>query len=157
MKRGFALVEIVIVFGFLITLFGLVFATSLNFRSSTQINTALNTLITDIKNQQVKAMTGDTGGSGAIDSYGVYFAPDKYILFHGASYSGSNPSNFEINMEDNMQILTTLNDNTLLFSPNSGEVTNFSLAADSVTLNDSVNNISKTIKLNKYGAVIEEL
>ena len=153
-NKGFTLIEVVVVFGIIIALAGIVLASSFNFRTSTEINSVINKLITEIKNQQIKAMTGDTEGSLQIDNFGIYFFETKYTLFHGDTFSLSDPSNFDINMESDIKIRNSFPNNTIIFAPGSGEIVPFIDGSNTITINDVNNFLSKTIQLNKYGSVI---
>ncbi|OGG18797.1 hypothetical protein A3D78_02165 [Candidatus Gottesmanbacteria bacterium RIFCSPHIGHO2_02_FULL_39_14] len=153
--RGFTLIEVVIVIAFLMTLLGLVLASSINFRISTDVNSEVNKLITDIKNQQIKAMTGDTEGSLIVDSSGINFSQTKYTMFHGDTYTPANPTNFDVELESNLKIINTFPNNTIIFSLKSGEIASFTPGSDSITIQDAANSVSRTIKLNKYGSITD--
>jgi hypothetical protein len=99
-------------------------------------------------------MNGSTEGRATADNYGVYFMSDRYILFHGASYSESESTNFTVNLPSDIQIQsTTLPSNTLLFSALSGEMLGYSESANSITLRLINTNQQSVITLNRYGVV----
>lgn len=154
-KNGFTLIEIIVVFAFLITLAGIILSYSFNFRTSTVINTTMTKLTTDLKSQQIKAMTGDTEGIGVIESYGINFGPSLYTLFHGDTFSQGDPTNFVVEMEENIQISNTLPNNSVVFNPGSGEINTFVLGSDTVTIRDEDTNQSHTIRFNKFGTITE--
>lgn len=154
MRKGFTLIETIIVISIIITLLGSIMAVSLNFRPSTLINSNITTFLTDLKNQQMKAMTGDTEGRGVPDTYGIYFQTNNYTLFHGSVYSAGNPDNFVIPLDSQLQFSDTLPNHTLLFTAQSGEITGFVSNQNTVTISDAAGELSKTISLNKYGSVI---
>src|SRR3989344_9266975 len=77
---GFTLVELMVVMGIFALMLGF---TSINLiRPQTQANldTTVTTLVSDLKEQQIRAMTGD----GPSD-YGVNFEPGRYTLFTGSN------------------------------------------------------------------------
>ena len=92
-------------------------------------------------------MTGDAEGRVNSDSYGTYIESDKYVLFHGSSYVSGEPSNFNINLPNNMQFTTTGAE--IVFSRINGEIS----VPVSIKLEDITNSNSKTIQINKYGIV----
>lgn len=149
LSKGFSFVEIVIIMG-IMTL--LIMIASFNFfpiKQKTSLSTTVQSLITDIKQQQLKAMSGES-------TQGIYFDPDQnnYIVFKGATYLESDPSNFNIPLGD--QIITFSVDfsgRQILFAPVSGEISNF-LPGNKIVLQNTVSNEEKSIFFNKYGTVI---
>ncbi len=106
-------------------------------------------LLTDLKQQQLKAMVGDTEGRPDSDSYGVHFDSDRYVLFHGLTYSPFEPSNSIINLEDNMQFNNP--DFNIVFSKISGEIAVPAI----IELQDNANSRLKRINLNTLGVVTQ--
>lgn len=152
-NRGFSLIETVVVLAVFAALLGLVMINILNSRSSTAINTSLSLLITDIKNQQTKAMLGDTEGRGVPDNYGVYVAPTQYTLFHGQTYSSSDSVNFNVKAENGFSFSTTFPNNQVIFASSSGEIVNFVPGQDTISAVEIRTGQQKTIQLNKYGVI----
>jgi hypothetical protein len=141
------------VLGILATLLGIVIVNIGNIRSSASVNTTVTTLTTDIKNQQTKAMTGDTEGRGTPDSYGIYIQPSQYVLFHGAAYNSSDTSNFTVPVDENYQLLTTFTNNTIIFASGSGQITNLVTGQNTIVVRNPTTGQQKTMTLNKYGAI----
>ena len=104
MKRGITLIETIVVVGVLLTLIGMASISFLPFRSKSTLDTAITTLIADIKSQQIKAMAGDTEGREANDNYGVYFGTNSYTLFHGTDFNPGDSSNFTVTLDDQLLI-----------------------------------------------------
>lgn len=155
LKRGFTLIETIVVMGIVFLLLALVAPNFLNFNSKTTINTAVDTFITDLKNQQIKAMTGDTEGRGIPDSYSIYIQPGSYTLFHGANYSQQDTSNFLVPIDSQYQISTTFPSNKIIFASGSGEIDGFVNNQNSVTIRETSTGSQKVIILNKYGTVTQ--
>lgn len=146
---GFTFVEIVIVMG-IMTL--LMMIASFNFfpiQQKTSLSLTIQSLITDIKEQQLKAMSGQS-------TQGIYFNPDQknYIVFKGATYESSNTSNFNIPL-GNQIIVSSIdfNGRQLLFAPVSGEISNFA-SGNKIVLQNTTSNEQRTVFFNKYGTVI---
>lgn len=154
-QKGFTIPELLIVMGILAILFGFTTPNLLHFRQRAVINTTVDTLITDLKNQQTKAMVGDTEGSGIISDYGVYFETNKYTLFRGSSYDPLASSNFSIDLDPSQTFSSNVPDSSIIFSKGSGE-TDLVSGSDTVTLTDSTNGDQKTIQINLYGAITEQ-
>ena len=155
MKRGITLIETIVVVGVLLTLIGMASISFLPFRSKSTLDTAITTLIADIKSQQIKAMAGDTEGREANDNYGVYFGTNSYTLFHGTDFNPGDSSNFTVTLDDQLLILSTFPTSEIIFSIKNGQLASFSETQNSITLRDSITGDSKTININRYGVVTQ--
>lgn len=154
-KSGFTLPEIVVVIGILFVLTGFTISNLFGAKHTTSLNTSIETFIADLKHQQIKAMVGDTEGRATADSYGVYFGQSSYTLFHGAIYSQGDPSNFTINLGDNIQFANVLFlQSQIVFEKGSGNVSGFVAGSNSVTLRNTLTNEQKVVTTNRFGAVI---
>lgn len=153
MKRGVTLIETLVVIGILLTLIGIASVSFLPFRSKSTLDTAITTLISDIKSQQIKAVAGDTEGRGTNDHYSVHFETNSYTLFHGSIFNPSDTSNFTVALNDGIQMEPTFPSSQIIFSIKSGEVISFSETQNSITLEDTVEGSSKTVSINRYGVI----
>lgn len=144
---GFTLVELILVMGIMAILLGFVTISLSNVQQRTTLHSLVQTVLADVRQQQIKAMVGDIQGGGASDAYGVHIDADKYVLFRGSTYSPGEPSNFTVNLESNMEFVSLGAD--IIFTRISGAIA----AATSFTLRDTTNNNTKTIQLNRYGVV----
>jgi len=152
---GFSIPELLIV----ITILGILFALSsinlLNVYHQNTLNTTLSTITADLKQQQLKAMVGDTEGQAQQNDYGIYFEPDRYTLFLGTTYSSSDPLNFAINLNSDLQFSSILIPSSqIVFAKGSGEVSNYNASFDNVTLRNIRTEETKTIRINQYGTII---
>lgn len=152
--KGVSLIETIIVISVFATLISLVTLSLVNVRSKTSVNTALRSFITDIKNQQIKAMVGDTEGRGIPDIYSVYIKPESYTLFHGANYSFGDAGNFVIKIPDGYALSTTFPSDKITFSSRSGEIENYVNGQNSIVFTESASGKQNIIRINKYGTVI---
>jgi len=149
--RGFTLVEIVITLGVLTALLTLTGVSLLSSRQHTSLNSAAAEITADLKGQQAKAMVGDTAGSGAVSPYGTYFSAGSYTLFKGSVYSPADPDNFEVSLEPSQTFSSP--GLTVVFNSGSGEIVGFIPGGYIFTLADSLEGISKTFNLNRYGVI----
>jgi len=118
------------------------------------LTTQMTTLVSDIKNQQLKALTGHTS-EGVSSAYGIYYSEISYTLFAGTSYSPSSPSNHLINLNDNLTFNNiNLPQQTVVFSALTGEVTNYDSGQNTLSLSNTITNDTQTLTLNAWGAVI---
>lgn len=153
-KKGFTLIEVLVVISVFLILAGFGINSLLNVRGSSSSTSTIYTLINDIKNQQTKSMTGDTEGRGTPDTYSIYIESNKYTLFHGQTFSATDSSNFVVSIPQDSLLSTTFNSNKIIFASGSGEIQNFTNGQDTVTLRNTVTNQQSILQLNKYGVVI---
>ena len=128
-------------------------------KQKASIETTVDVLLTDLSQQQLKAMVGDTEGRGTHADYGIHMDTTSYTYFHD-SYSVAESTNFVINLPDNFEVTTTFPSNQVIFEKGSGEISCFvnETCADGtniITVTDTTNNQQKTIELNRYGIVTE--
>lgn len=128
------------------SLLGIVTINLVGVKQQTSLRTTVNLLVSDLKEQQLKAMVGDTGGRSTADSYGVHFNTDSYVLFHGTSYNSSDTANYTVSLGDNV---TVISGNDIIFSQVSGEIG----SPVTIVLKENTTKTQRTISLNKYGAV----
>lgn len=149
MRRGFTLIELIVAVGLIIVLVGL---TSFNLLSSQRqvVKTGIvEQVVADIRSQQSKAMAGDGTGS----AFGIHFDASSYVLFSGASYNANDNANYVVTLDNNIQFTSTLSNNTLIFTPVSGEVSNYVSGADTITIIDATDSTFHTLHVNSYGVV----
>lgn len=152
-QRGLTLIELILVVGIIALLFGIGIVGLSSIQIVTARSTAATVLISDIRNQQIKAMVGDTEGRDAPDNYGVKFANDQYILFHGNSYDPLSSDNYSIPMPDAHSVSSSFQNETIIFASESGELIDFVDGQNSITVTNNPSSTTETIKLNKYGIV----
>lgn len=152
MRRAFTLTELLAVMGIMAILLTLSLGNLLGSQRKSQMNSTLNMLISDLREQRIKAMTGDTEGTGVISSYGIYFGNNEYTVFRGNSYTEGNPANFVIKLDPTLTFSqVTFPARIIVFSAGSGEVLSFSLPNNTITLSDTGDGSTKTITINQYG------
>ena len=148
------MIEMLIVISITTTLFGIVAFNLLRAQGSSSEQSNLNNLVSDIREQQTKAMTGSTEGRINSSNYGVYFLSDRYVLFNGNSYNATEPTNYTIELPEDIEIVsTTLPGNTLLFSVLSGEIVGYTDTSNSVIFKSLSINEQTVITLNRYGVI----
>ncbi len=152
-ESGFTLVELGIAFGIIALLSGFVTLNLVNVQKITSINSAIDTLVSDINSQQTKAMVG-VGNNGTGESFGIYFQSDRYILFTGTTYSGTNSSNFTIMLGSNIEFSnSTFPNNSLVFLHQSGELSGFTNGMNTINIQNTQGLNKKTVTVNRYGVI----
>lgn len=153
-ERGFTLIEVIIAVGIVITLLSVITFNLLRTQRTFSLTSTIDVLKADIKGQQLKAMVGRLE-NGVKDNFGIYFLPNGYILFRGASFDPSDTTNFQITLDTGAKIAsTTLPNNTLVFSQLSGEIQGFTPSNNSVTIESIEGGEVKILELNQYGVVV---
>ena len=153
-KGGFTLIELLIVIGIVTTLTSLTVVNLIKPQTQATFSSALNVMSSDIKSQQLKAMTGESLGQPASLEHGIYFEANKYTLFKGSTYSASDPENFVVNLENDITLTgITLPNSQVVFSKRSGNVSNFVDGSNTLTINNTQSGESKTLTIQRYGAV----
>lgn len=156
MQKGFTLVETLIILSVFIILIGISTINLLNAKHQSSLSTSVDKFIADLKQQQLKAMVGDTEGSGIISDYGIHFETTSYTLFRNI-YSGT--SDFVVKLPDTIQISTDLSVPYVLFEKGSGIFSNYETPnpnnKNTITFRDPVDNSQKEITLNQYGVIVK--
>jgi hypothetical protein len=120
------------------------------------LNSIVDQVVSDIKQQQLKAMVGDSEGRTAADVYGIHFDANQYVLFHGTTYTSGNTTNFAIPLESNVSFSNVLFSNSnLIFTQGNGKVSGFVQGSNSFKIVNSSNNGQKTITINQYGVITQ--
>ncbi len=152
-QSGYTLIELVIVMGIIVLLFGFTTINLGGVTRVTSVNETVDMLIADIRSQQTKAMTGSGDGTSG-SSYGIYFQTDQYTLFRGTTYSSQNSTNFTVELDQNLNFVNdTFPNSTLIFLQSSGEISGYSAVNSTITIENTAGNEQKTIRVNQLGTV----
>ena len=157
-NRGVAsMAEIVLVGGIFLLLMSLGTFSLARFQSSSSLTTVVDTFIADFKNQQIKAMQGDTESGTSPDNYGIHFDSTSYTLFKG-TYLAGDPNNFKVNLPPSIQVSTQMKifgseDPQIIFIKGNAKLAGCCSIANTITFNDNSANIRKTITVNELGAI----
>jgi prepilin-type N-terminal cleavage/methylation domain-containing protein len=148
MKRGFTLVELIVVMSILATLLTFVTLDVLGSQRKVSVTSSANLLISDLAAQQLRAMAGGNGG-------GIFFGDHSYTLFSGINYSSSDANNFIVNLDPNIQLINSFSGSRINFASGSGEISGFVAGSDTVVLQNMFSRDKKTVKLNRLGVVVK--
>jgi type II secretory pathway pseudopilin PulG len=154
-QKGFSILEVILAMALLMIILGIATMNLMNGANRTYQNTAAQTLYADLRSQQIKAMNGDTQGSGITGAYGVYFQATQYILFRGNTYSSSNPTNFAIKIPDDVKFKNiTFPNSQIIFASGSGAFANYTTNnATSAAITNVEGLGQKNITLNRFGVI----
>lgn len=147
-KKGFTLIELILVISLFSITFTLIFTTLVRPRSFADLVSTEDLIYSTVKEAQSLSM------SNPQREYGVHFEQDKFILFEGSTYSPGDPNNLETTLTTNLSIESiTLSNGDIIFSQISGEVRNYTSGQDSFVVRESNTNESKTFTVNRIGSL----
>lgn len=153
-QNGFTLIEMSVVVGLFLMFFAISTVSLSSLIPRANFVTSYESLQSDIKNQQLKAMTGYTEGMGDGSAYGIYLESDQYVLFTGPSYNPNATDNFTIRLSPGLTISEiTFPSSSIVFLQNSGEIPGFSETESSFKL-ISNNDEEYLFNLNSLGVVL---
>lgn len=156
LKSGFTFIETLIVMSVTLTLLGLATMSVLGSQRSANLTEAVDIFVSDLRNQQSKAMSGETKNGTVPAGYGVYVSANQYTLFSGTSYIEGDPSNTVIEFKQPISAGPIgFPDQSVIFLAGSGEILGFTQGANTVTLRETNSNQSKSIHINPYGVITE--
>ena len=148
-ESGFTLTELLVVVGLIAVLFVLSTINLGKAQTSVSVTTVTNTLLADLKNQQLLAMVGDDGSTSSQQEHGVYIQSNSYTLFADSSYNPSDSNNFNVSAGNN-SLTTTFPSNQVVFNKGDGSVDGFSTGHNTITISGS--GTTKIITINRFGA-----
>ncbi len=153
-SKGYSITELLIVIAIFVFLSGFITLSLIHTQQHASLNGTIDQLTADMKQQQLKSMINDTEGRGTTDTYGIYFQSTAYTLFHGATYSSGDPTNFVVNLDTGLQFSAiNLPASSIIFAKGSGEVAGFTNGENTVRLQNTTSGDTKTITVNQYGAI----
>lgn len=152
-QSGFTLLEVMLVMALLATLAGAAVINLIRPQASAVSSISLEVLTADLRSQQLRAMSGESGSGGTLQPHGIKFENDRYILFRGSSFDQSDPDNFTVETETGLTLSTTLPSSVIIFSNGSGEVQNYTEGADTITIHNSSTGESRTVAANRLGVM----
>lgn len=141
MKKGFSLIEFLIVFGVLIIIFTFSIAAFFVLTKKSDLDVSFDNIISTLNLARNKTLASEYA-----DKYGVYFdvlsSPDRYILFKGQNYVSRDPVFDEIHLLPVNIVISSLGFNgstsEIVFNRLDGNTLNFgSLTISSLRTNES--------------------
>jgi len=155
--HGITLIELLLV----VTVIGVLMAVSsqvVQFNlSHMTLDTLTQQVISDVKYQQLAAISGKTPQGGEHLDYSIRFEEHRYILYPGLVYAENNPENTIVPIENGYIFSdSTFPASELSFFRLSGDVRNFSSGQNTVKIVFTQTNEARLITVNKRGVITVE-
>ncbi len=140
--------------GVFVTLTAFISLSLLRPQNQVSLDTTVTMITADLRAQQLKAMNGQANAQSTSQNHGLLVNPSSYVLFAGTSYSSDLSNSVTINLNAPLTLSTTFANSQVVFAKKSGEILNFSPSLNTITITNTVTQISKTISVNQYGVTI---
>lgn len=155
LHQGFTFVEVVIVIGLVGMLIAILSTTLFRSQQSASLDTTAQLMVSDIKKQQIFAMSGDTASPGVFIDYSIRFDPHQYTLYPGSVYAASNTLNTVVSVEEPLRIISaTGSAQVITFARLSGDVRNYSTSSGTIVIQNDQTNQQKQILVNQRGVIV---
>lgn len=156
MRKGYTLIEVMTVMAIAAILFTISTLSLNNVQQNTYQDTSVDILVSDIRLQQLKSMSGDTNFTGTTEPHGIHFGSESYTLFQGDTFSPTDTANFEVSLNPNVTFSSVLfPQSQIIFTEGSGEISGFTNGNNTITLTNSISGENTTITINKLGAITQ--
>ncbi len=156
LQSGFTLIELILVMGILAVLYAMSSISLSRLIPRAAVTTTAETIRSELRLLQARAMQGDIGLEGGPSEFGVRFAGDRYTFFEGPNYSPSGTSNVVTVLEEAVTISSTLPNDTVIFERGSGEVSGYTAGQDTITFSNTQSGETTSLRINKYGVLLDE-
>lgn len=152
--KGFSLIELLVSMSILLLLFAIAFSSVGNLIPDANLDGAVLTLRADLREQQMKALTGYETITGGSSNYGIFFEQDRYTLFTGNSYIEGNQENYLVTLPEGLEINPiSLPFESVVFAAKTGEVLNFNPDYSRITIRNVLSQQAQTLDINLLGVI----
>jgi hypothetical protein len=138
--------------GIIAVLFSISSILMLNLIPKATMTSTSEVIIAELRSQQLRAMSGETGLTSTAQDFGLRIANQEYTLFTGA-YNELATDNYDVVVENPITLSTTFANQQIVFSVGSGEIENFISGQDIINVTNNQTGESVIIKLNQYGVI----
>lgn len=151
-SSGFTLIELLVTVLITAILLGLISINLGRPQTTANVTTSIDSLLNDLKSQQLLAMSGDKGSQTNAQPHGIYFQSTQYVLFAGTSYSASDSYNYTVALPASTRLTTTFPSSQVVFNTGAGDVQGFTNGSNTITLTSGT--LTRTITINRLGALV---
>ncbi len=153
-KAGYTMIEVALVISLTAALITVATTNIATVQHANYLALSKDKLIADLKEQQLKAMVGDTEGRATHDHYSIRIEQSRYIMFHGTVYNANDSSNIIITASSPIQLTTTFANTQVVFSGVTGEIMSYVNGQNTITLTNTSSGQQNVLTLNRYGVVV---
>ncbi len=163
-SAGFSLIELLVATAVFVIISTIGYISVTRLRNTTNINTATDKLIADVRAQQILAMIGKTSNPSSTSNtktQGIRFLSrsPEYVVFEcdrpeNCAYDDDNPTNFTYTLEGTLEFsLVNLPLSQIIFRPSSGEYYGYSSEQNTLVISNTSNGETRTLQFNSLGNV----
>lgn len=153
-QKGFTLLELLVTMGVFFLIIGLTTMNLAHAQRSSSVQSSTEQFISDVRNQQIKSMSGSGTATFTSSNYGIHVDGNKYTLFH-EPYS-TDTTKFIVNLDSINIIKSGFTGKDIIFLQPSGELEFFDLVNENkITIQNANGTEKQTLKFNKYGVIYE--
>ncbi len=151
-QEGTTLVELIVIMAVIGILARVVTLNIFRGQQQASLTVTRDLLLSDIRKQQHRAMSGVTSEPGVYLDYSIRFEPQRYILYPGVIYDSNNVNNEVTVLESVLQFdPIDLTGFEITFSRLSGEIRGFDEDHRSITLKNIQTGNQYVIRFNMLG------
>lgn len=149
-QAGFTLVEMLVVVVIIVVLFALSTIGLGQPQVTVNLATTVDSLLSDIKGQQLQSMVGHTGSNTLEQPHGIYVQANQYTLYAAGTFNVGDAANYVVPAPTGVNFSSTFPSGKLLFSLGTGDVSGWTNGSNTITV--TYNGSSKVITVNRFGA-----
>lgn len=154
-RSGLTVIELLVSISILVLLFTATTVVLNGVERKASSVSGINRLISDIKEQQLKAMVSDAGSGTVASSSGVYFNKTDYVLFRGNSFNAQDSTNYTTTLDEGLEFSDiNLPNSQIRFQVQTGQVENYVAGQDNFSLLDTSTGTKKKLTINQMGVVL---
>lgn len=153
-RKGFTLIELILVLGILSILFGITTVRFFGTQGKQSVVEAADILVADLRSQQTLAMTGAAINGVSMAGYGISWEGSKYILFAGDTYDPASTNNQVVELPEGVTITATFPNSRIIFARASGEVRDFEEGNNTIEITSESSTEARVIEINQLGVIV---
>jgi len=146
-QRGFTIIELLVVMGMSAVLLAIAVVAIARPQQRNSVETVTNVLVSDLKQQQLLSMEGDSGSQTTAQAHGIRITASGYTSFTGSAFTGSS-NNYTVNFPQGITASFTPLPLDIIFNKHSGETAPVS----NLVIQDSTND-KRTFTINRLGGI----
>lgn len=155
-KKGFTLIELVIVIGIIVIIFALSVLAVLNIQRGKLLDNNAWSIVSFLRQAQNQALNGVSVDGVNQTNFGIHFdsAARQYTLFQGSTYNPDDSYNFVQTLPEGIDLVLDLPaGNNVIFNKITGKVANYDGLHHQITLSHQADGNTVNINFNIMGGI----